>query len=56
MRLYASCTFKFDISDFTPFLFMLRPQNNLNQFITFEEFQIKQNVEVSQFQDIYGNF
>ena len=56
MLLYASCTFKFDISDFTPFLFMLRPQNNLNQFITFEEFQIKLNVEVSQFQDIYGNF
>lgn len=56
MWLYTSCTFKFDISEFTPFLFILRPQNNLNQFIALEEFQIKPNVEVNQFQDIYGNF
>ena len=56
MWLYTSCTFKFDICEFTPFLFMLRPQNNLNQFIVFEEFQIKPNLHVNQFQDIYGNF
>ena len=56
MWLYTSCTFKFEISDFTPFLFMLRPQNNFNQFIAFEEFQIKPNLDVNQFQDIYGNF
>jgi transglutaminase-like putative cysteine protease len=56
MWLYTSCTFKFDISDYTTFLFMLKPQNNLNQFIAFEEFEIKPNLEVTQFQDIYGNF
>lgn len=56
MWLYTSCTFKFDISEFTPFLFMLRPQNNSSQFISLEKLQIKPNLEVNQFQDIYGNF
>lgn len=56
MLLYTSCTFKFDISEFTPFLFMLRPRSDSNQLIILEEFKIKPNLEISQFQDIYGNF
>lgn len=56
MWLSTSCTFKFYISETTPFLFMLRPRGDLNQHITFEEFIIKPNLEITQFQDIYGNF
>ena len=55
MWLSTSCTFKFHISDTTPFLFMLRPRGDLNQHITFEEFIIKPNIKIMQFQDIYGN-
>ncbi|MDZ7818315.1 MAG: transglutaminase family protein [Aliarcobacter sp.] len=56
MLLNTSCTFKFYISDFTPFIFMLRVQSNSNQFIISEEFTVKPNLEITQFQDIYGNF
>ena len=56
MWLSTSCTFKFDISEPTPFLSMLRPRGDLIQHITFEEFIIKPNIKVTQFQDIYGNF
>ena len=55
MWLSTSCTFKFHISDTTPFLFMIRPRGDLNQHITFEEFIIKPNIKITQFQDIYGN-
>ena len=55
MWLSTSCTFKFHISDTTPFLFMIRPRGDLNQHITFEEFVIKPNLKIMQFQDIYGN-
>ena len=56
MLLNTSCTFKFYISEPTPFIFMLRVQSNSNQFIISEEFNVKPNIEITQFQDIYGNF
>ena len=46
MWLSTSCTFKFDISEPTPFLFMLRPRGDLIQHITFEEFIIKPNIKL----------
>ena len=56
MWLQTSCTFKFFVSEPTTFLFMLKVQRNLNQIIISEEFNIKSNIEVTQFQDIYGNY
>ena len=44
MWLSTSCTFKFDISEPTPFLFMLRPRGDLIQHITFEEFIINKRI------------
>ena len=56
MLLSTSCTFKFNISEYTPFLFMLKPRADLNQNIISEEFKIKPDLEITQFQDMYGNF
>jgi transglutaminase-like putative cysteine protease len=55
MWLYASSTFKFDISEDTAFLFMLRPRSNKNQLIKSEKFKVKPNIEITEFKDIYGN-
>jgi transglutaminase-like putative cysteine protease len=55
MLLKASCSFKFDIYEPTPFLLMLRPQSNKKQVINSQKYITYPKVEISEFKDIYGN-
>ena len=55
MWLFTSCDLKFDIVTPTPFVLMLRPRSNKNQWIAYEEYKIVPSVPVVEFTDIYGN-
>jgi transglutaminase-like putative cysteine protease len=55
MWLQTSCDFTFDIAVATPFVLMLRPRSNSNQWIAFEKYKVVPSVPVYEFTDIYGN-
>jgi transglutaminase-like putative cysteine protease len=56
MRLQTSCSLTFDISVPTPFVLMLRPRSDSQQWITRQEYRISPPVPVHDFTDNYGNF
>jgi len=55
MWLQTSCDFTFEIEVPTPFVLMLRPRSNANQWIAFEKYKLVPSVPVYEFTDIYGN-
>ena len=55
MRLRASCFFKFEISEPTPFILMLRPRSGAHQWVEKEEYRIFPSIPVFEFTDSYGN-
>jgi len=55
MWLLTSCDLTFDISVETPFVLMMRPHSDANQWIAFEKYEIVPSVPVFEFTDIYGN-
>lgn len=55
MWLQTSCDFTFEITVATPFVLMLRPRSNSNQWIAFEKYRVVPSVPVYEFTDMYGN-
>lgn len=55
MRLHISCYLKFEISEPTPFILMLRPRSGAQQWVEREEYKITPNIPVFEFTDNYGN-
>ncbi|MFT6286066.1 MAG: transglutaminase-like putative cysteine protease [Alcanivorax sp.] len=55
VRLRAKCSLSFEAEIATPMVFMLRPQNNVNQQITAETFELDPAVPVHEFSDAFGN-
>jgi transglutaminase-like putative cysteine protease len=55
MWLQTSCDLTFEITVPTPFVLMLRPRSNSNQWIAFEKYKVVPSVPVYEFTDIYGN-
>tara|TARA_R110001583_G_scaffold1089_2_gene9145 strand:- start:1610 stop:2392 length:783 start_codon:yes stop_codon:yes gene_type:complete len=55
MRLRISCNIKFEISEPTPFILMLRPRSGTQQWIEREEYKITPSIPVFEFTDNYGN-
>lgn len=55
MWLRASCELTFDIQFPTPFILMLRPRSNANQWVFREEYLISPSVPVHEFTDQYKN-
>lgn len=55
MRLNVSCNLKFEISEPTPFILMLRPRSSKYQWIEKEEYKINPTVPVIEYTDNYGN-
>ena len=55
MRLRISCYLKFEISEPTPFILMLRPRSGAQQWVEREEYKITPSIPVFEFTDNYGN-
>lgn len=55
MWLRTTCDITFDISVDTPFILMLRPRSNANQWVARESYTLKPTVPVSEYTDDYGN-
>jgi transglutaminase-like putative cysteine protease len=55
MRLHISCYLKFEISESTPFILMLRPRSGVQQWVEREEYKITPSIPVFEFTDNYGN-
>ncbi len=55
MRLRTSCELNFVIDFPTPFVFMLRPRSSAFQWLAKEEYSIKPDIQVEEYNDIYGN-
>lgn len=55
MRLLTSCDIKFEISEPTPFILMLRPRSGNQQWVEKEEYKIMPSTPVFEFTDNYGN-
>ena len=55
MWLRTSCELTFEISVPTPFILMLRPRSNAQQWIAREEYRLSPNVQVDEFTDQYKN-
>lgn len=55
MRLRTSCNIKFEISEPTPFILMLRPRSGSQQWVEREEYKITPSIPVMEFTDNYGN-
>ncbi len=55
MILDASCRLDYQLMDYVPAIFMLRPRSGQAQRIIREEFQINPQVPVVEFTDVYGN-
>jgi transglutaminase-like putative cysteine protease len=55
MWLRTRCYLEFDITEPTPFIFMLRPRSGAQQWIASEEYRHKPCVAINEFTDNYGN-
>jgi transglutaminase-like putative cysteine protease len=55
MWLRARCELHFDIAIPTPFILMLRPRSNTQQWIAREAYQLQPSVQAYEFMDGYGN-
>ena len=55
MRLRISCDIKFEISEPTPFILMLRPRSGTQQWVEREEYKVEPSIPVFEFTDNYGN-
>ena len=55
MWLRTRCDLSFEIEVPTPFILMLRPRSDLNQWIAKEEYKIDPVIPVYEFSDVYGN-
>ena len=55
MRLRVSCKIRFEISEPTPFILMLRPRSGSQQWVEKEEYKIIPSTPVFEFSDDYGN-
>ena len=55
MWLSTECNLTFDITTPTPFILMLRPRNDFNQWVTEQTYTITPNVPVIEYNDSFGN-
>jgi transglutaminase-like putative cysteine protease len=55
MWLHASCFLEFHIPVSTPFLFMLRPRSEWQQWVAREQYILSPSVSVVEFTDAFGN-
>lgn len=53
--LRTECDLHFDVSLYTPFVFMLRPRSGAQQWVAQERYAITPSVPVTEFTDGYGN-
>jgi transglutaminase-like putative cysteine protease len=53
--LRASCDLEFNIVVPTPFILMLRPRSDANQWVASEEYRLEPSVPATEFTDNYGN-
>ncbi len=55
MWLYVSSRFNFDLAVKTPFLLMLRPRGDINQWVSREEYVLEPDIPVLEYKDSFGN-
>ena len=55
MWLSTECNLTFDITTPTPFILMLRPRNDFNQWVAEQTYTISPNVPVIEYNDSFGN-
>ncbi len=55
MWLSTECNLTFDITTPTPFILMLRPRNDFNQWVAEQTYTITPNVPVIEYNDSFGN-
>ncbi|MDC8830235.1 transglutaminase family protein [Alteromonas gilva] len=55
MWLRTECNLTFDITIPTPFILMLRPRNDLSQWVAKQAYTITPNVPVTEYTDSFGN-
>lgn len=55
MLLYTTCDLSFEITTPTPFILMLRPKSNNEQWISREHYEISPSVPAFEYNDRYGN-
>ncbi len=55
MWLYTSCHLHFELSTPSPFILMLRPRNDLRQWVTREDYSIEPKVQILEYTDSFGN-
>lgn len=55
MLLKVSSVFKFELSSPTPFIFILRPRNDLHQIVKHEELTLRPRKKIVEYTDGFGN-
>ncbi|NVK54703.1 MAG: transglutaminase family protein [Alteromonadaceae bacterium] len=55
MWLKTECNLTFEITTPTPFILMLRPRNDLSQWVAKQTYMITPNVPVTEYNDSFGN-
>lgn len=55
MWLKTQCNLSFEITTPTPFILMLRPRNDLSQWVAKQTYTISPNVPVKEYADSFGN-
>jgi transglutaminase-like putative cysteine protease len=55
MWLYTACILHFEINTPTPFILMLRPRRDVQQWVTREEYVLEPSVELLEYTDGFGN-
>ncbi len=54
-KIVVSCDLSFDIFVSTPFIFMLRPQSGVHQWVCWDRYELDPVVDMVEFTDDYGN-